>query len=149
MRQKRSNNDEFSILTRVFDPNSGSITPTAAKAFLDLDFRPEDRKRLAELAAKAQTGKLTVEEQTGDRKLLARRQFLIDDQVQGPRLYERRGIGIQVFAAMLPKAAATSLAPAKRSVGCLAIIVRRIWSKAVGIPASGLRSLAEGIGSIA
>jgi hypothetical protein len=63
MRPKRSHNDEFSILTRVFDPNQGSLSPTAAKVFLDLDFKPEDRERLTELAAKAQEGKLTAEEE--------------------------------------------------------------------------------------
>ena len=51
------------ILDRVIKPKSGSLSTSAARAFLKMDFDEEDRQRMHELSRKAQEGTLTAEEQ--------------------------------------------------------------------------------------
>jgi hypothetical protein len=53
---------EAAIWARVIHPN-GELTPTVARAILQLEFSPEDQKRMHELSQKAQEGALTAEEQ--------------------------------------------------------------------------------------
>lgn len=55
---------EMAILSRVIDPNNGSLSIAAARAWLQLDFTEYDRTRLHYLALKAQEDTLTPDEQT-------------------------------------------------------------------------------------
>ena len=50
------------ILTRIVQPEEGSLSFAAAKAILELDFSLTDRERMDELAEKASAGKLTPAE---------------------------------------------------------------------------------------
>ncbi len=54
---------ETTIWSRLLQPDSGSLTPEAARAFLRLDFTREDRDRLHELSTGAQEGSLTPGEE--------------------------------------------------------------------------------------
>ncbi len=63
MKLKRQPNDEAAILSRVIEPNSATLAPAVAEALLAIDFPREDRDRMQKLAAKAQSGNLTIEEQ--------------------------------------------------------------------------------------
>ncbi len=56
-------NTQITILRRLLDPENGELSPEAARFFLHLDFPQWDHDRMAELAAKAGTGKLTRDEQ--------------------------------------------------------------------------------------
>jgi hypothetical protein len=53
---------EAAIWARVIHPN-GELTPTVARAILQLEFSNDDQERMHELAQKAQEGTLTPEEQ--------------------------------------------------------------------------------------
>ncbi|MDB5330794.1 MAG: hypothetical protein JWP03_1945 [Phycisphaerales bacterium] len=54
--------DSTTLFRRVIEPESGSLAPDVARYIVDLDFRPEDHARFEQLSAKAQEGKLSVEE---------------------------------------------------------------------------------------
>ena len=54
---------EAAIFNRVIAPERASLEPEAARAFLGLDFQPEDQERMRLLAAKAADGKLTPDEE--------------------------------------------------------------------------------------
>ena len=50
------------ILERIIDPDGATLSPDAARALLDLAFKPQDVRRLAELSEKAQLGTLAADE---------------------------------------------------------------------------------------
>jgi hypothetical protein len=50
--------NEAAILKRVIQPESGDISPEAARALLTFRFAESDHARIAELSAKAQEGTL-------------------------------------------------------------------------------------------
>jgi len=50
------------IVKRLIGLESSELTPDAARSLLQLDFPESDHARVAELSAKAQTGKLTGDE---------------------------------------------------------------------------------------
>jgi hypothetical protein len=50
------------IWGRIVTPDQATLTPELARAFLKLDFDPEDHQRVDELSATAQKGTLTPEE---------------------------------------------------------------------------------------
>jgi len=54
---------EVAILSRVLEPNNGTLSAAAARAWLKLDFNDQDRARMHELALKAQDGMLTSKDQ--------------------------------------------------------------------------------------
>jgi hypothetical protein len=54
---------ELAILGRVLEPEEPTLSPEAARSILELDFRPKDRERMEELAAKARKGTLSPEEE--------------------------------------------------------------------------------------
>ena len=53
---------EGAIWARIVDPQAGDLTSASARSLLDLDFKPADRQRMEELAAKAGSGTLTAQE---------------------------------------------------------------------------------------
>jgi hypothetical protein len=53
---------EADVFRRVFEPEKPNLSPAAARSILQLDFKSEDRDRMNALAAKAQRGSLTKEE---------------------------------------------------------------------------------------
>jgi hypothetical protein len=53
---------ETAIFERIVLPREPLLSPDAARSILALDFDPEDRKRLEELAEKARQGTLSHEE---------------------------------------------------------------------------------------
>jgi hypothetical protein len=53
---------EAAIWARVIHPN-GELTPSVARAILQLEFSQEDQERMHELSKKAQNGALSPEEQ--------------------------------------------------------------------------------------
>ncbi len=58
------NTSAASIWGRIVAPERGSLSPDAARALLQLDFRPEDRQRVDQLSARAADGTLTEAERT-------------------------------------------------------------------------------------
>ena len=56
-------NHEADILSRVIAPGKPELPRQTAEMILALDFPPEDRERMNQLAEKARDGALTVEEQ--------------------------------------------------------------------------------------
>jgi hypothetical protein len=54
---------EAAILSRVIQGSKVTLSPEAAKVFLELGFSEEDRKKMHELAVKNQHGKLSQEEE--------------------------------------------------------------------------------------
>lgn len=56
-------NTEADLLRRVVDPQRAGWSPEAAQSILALSFSQEDQARATELAEKAGTGQLTLEEQ--------------------------------------------------------------------------------------
>jgi hypothetical protein len=53
----------MSILTRLIDPTTGSLSRAAAEAILSISFPESDNKRIAELAELSTAGALTPETQ--------------------------------------------------------------------------------------
>ncbi len=53
---------EAAILSRVIQPDHGSLSKEAAESMLALDFPPTDIKRMNSLAAKARRGSLSAAE---------------------------------------------------------------------------------------
>ena len=53
---------ESAIWGRIVDPQAGDLSRASARSFLDLDFKPVDRRRMDELAEKANAGTLTAQE---------------------------------------------------------------------------------------
>ncbi len=53
---------EIAILTRVLQPEEATLSADAARSILALDFTPDDRDRMQELAAKARAGTLSERE---------------------------------------------------------------------------------------
>jgi hypothetical protein len=53
---------QTAILQRAIEPDKPTLPPEAARALLRLDFRPEDRERMNELAVRARQGTLATEE---------------------------------------------------------------------------------------
>jgi hypothetical protein len=53
---------EAGILDRLLDPDRVKLSTTAARALLTLEFSREDRRRMHELALKAQGDSLTAED---------------------------------------------------------------------------------------
>ena len=51
---------EAEIFSRIFEPEKPNLSAAAARSLLQLDFRPEDRRRMDELAEKARHGTLTA-----------------------------------------------------------------------------------------
>ena len=56
-------NSEAELLRRVVDPQRAGWSPEAAKSILTLSFSQVDQDRATELAEKAGTGAMTLEEQ--------------------------------------------------------------------------------------
>jgi hypothetical protein len=54
---------EVAILSRVIRPDRSNLSAAVARAWLKLDFDPQDQGRMHELALKAQEGVLTANEQ--------------------------------------------------------------------------------------
>jgi hypothetical protein len=54
---------EVAILSRVMEPNNGTLSAAAARAWLKLDFTDQDRARMHELALKAQEGTLSAQDE--------------------------------------------------------------------------------------
>ncbi len=54
---------EVAIWSRLLQPGGKTLTLEAARSILRLDFAPEDKERMHELAAKARDGSLTAAEQ--------------------------------------------------------------------------------------
>ena len=54
---------EVAILSRVIQPDNGSLSAAAARAWLKLDFTDQDRARMHELAVKAQEGTLSAKDE--------------------------------------------------------------------------------------
>jgi hypothetical protein len=63
MSTTETNSTEYAIWSRLLQPGKPTFSPAVARAVLALDFPPEDKARLRELAAKAREGTLTPEEQ--------------------------------------------------------------------------------------
>jgi hypothetical protein len=63
MQMNHAATSEIAILSRVFEPEEPTFSADAARSILALDFRPEDRVRMQELAAKARAGTLSAEEE--------------------------------------------------------------------------------------
>jgi hypothetical protein len=57
--ETRISASEVAILSRLVQPDNGTLSPAAARAWLKIDFDDEDRARMHELAQKAQAGKLS------------------------------------------------------------------------------------------
>jgi hypothetical protein len=55
---------EAEIWDRVLDAPAEDLTPEAAKYLVQLDFRESDHERMAQLAARAQHGTLSPQEQS-------------------------------------------------------------------------------------
>jgi hypothetical protein len=55
---------EAAIWTRVIQPEVNGFSPEVARSIVSLDFCPEDRERMQKLAAKAQEGTLSPDEET-------------------------------------------------------------------------------------
>jgi hypothetical protein len=53
---------EFDILARLLQIQGDHLTPEGARFVLSIHFTQEDHKRIGDLGAKANTGKLTPEE---------------------------------------------------------------------------------------
>jgi hypothetical protein len=53
---------EGAIWARIVDPETGDLTREAAQTLLQLDFNPADRRRMDELAEKANSGALSSRE---------------------------------------------------------------------------------------
>ena len=53
---------EAEIWSRTIQPESGDLSPEAARALLQLKLRPADVERVNDLSAKAREGELTNEE---------------------------------------------------------------------------------------
>ena len=51
------------IFDRIIKPPRGGFSPEHARYILSLDFSPQEHKRYARLAGKAQSGRLTAQEQ--------------------------------------------------------------------------------------
>jgi hypothetical protein len=54
---------EVALWSRLLQPESGNLSPEAARAILQIDFAEADRLRLHELAAGARAGALTAAEE--------------------------------------------------------------------------------------
>ena len=67
---------EIAILERIIEPDKATLPPDVARYLLARDFPPEDRQRLEELQAKAQTGTLTSAEQADLDRYLHVAEFL-------------------------------------------------------------------------
>jgi hypothetical protein len=53
---------EVAILSRILEPNNGTLAAAAARAWLKVDFTDQDRARMHELALKAQQGTLSAQD---------------------------------------------------------------------------------------
>jgi hypothetical protein len=53
---------EVEIFSRLFQPDNADLSPEAAQSLLAVEFTPEDRQRMHELAGKAQEGTLSERE---------------------------------------------------------------------------------------
>jgi len=58
------NSAEAAILGRMLKPERGDLSPEAARSLLRLEFDPDDRSRMHELALRAQAGSLTDAEES-------------------------------------------------------------------------------------
>jgi hypothetical protein len=58
------NSAEAAILGRMLKPERGDLPPEAARSLLRLEFDPDDRSRMHELALRAQAGSLTDAEES-------------------------------------------------------------------------------------
>ncbi len=56
-------NNEAMILERLLEPDKPTLPPSACEAILAIAFSSADKTRMHQLAAKAQSGTLSVEEQ--------------------------------------------------------------------------------------
>ena len=63
MQTMQPRKNEVANWARLFDQEKPKLSTQAARAFLELEFPPEDKERMHELAAKARGGKLSSEEQ--------------------------------------------------------------------------------------
>jgi len=50
---------EAAIWARIIDPDSGNLRRAAAETIIELDFSPDDRRRMDKLAERANAGALT------------------------------------------------------------------------------------------
>lgn len=64
------------LLESIIRPDEGSLAPEHARYVLSLDFTPEQHRRYAELAGKAEAGNLTEEEAAEIDDYLAANAFL-------------------------------------------------------------------------
>lgn len=58
-----SETTETAIFERIVLPNDPDLSERAARSILAMEFSPEDRERMQQLADKAQAGKLSPDEQ--------------------------------------------------------------------------------------
>jgi hypothetical protein len=63
MQRSPANTSEVAILRRVLEPDKPTFSAQAARDILALDFRPTDKERMHQLAAKAREGTLSPAEQ--------------------------------------------------------------------------------------
>lgn len=54
---------QVAIFGRIVEPERATLDAAAARAILDLDFKPADKGRMRELMIKAKAGTLTAEEE--------------------------------------------------------------------------------------
>jgi len=64
MRTNQTTTSEIAIWRRVLEPGKPTFSADAARSILALDFRPNDREQMQELAAKARAGTLSPDEQS-------------------------------------------------------------------------------------
>lgn len=62
--QTATASSEVAILSRVLEPENGTLPLAAARAWLKLNFSPDDQTHLHVLALKAQEGNLTPDEES-------------------------------------------------------------------------------------
>lgn len=60
---QQSRDSEGAIWSRLLQPQSKALSPEAARSLIRLEFAPEDKARMRELAAKARDGTLNAVEQ--------------------------------------------------------------------------------------
>lgn len=89
-------NTGVAILNRVVQPDSATLTADAADVLLSLKFEKADERRMAKLAAKAQHGTLTVQEQSEAEQynLVSHMLALLQAKARHALTRSRKGSGI-------------------------------------------------------
>lgn len=89
-------NSGVAILNRVVQPDAATLTADAAGVLLSLKFEKADERRMAKLAAKAQQGTLTVQEQSEAEQynLVSHMLALLQAKARHALTRSRKGSGI-------------------------------------------------------